>query len=72
MSFKLKVIRTGLDTLIADTKSVYGGTDVEQIDAFNHLIPSGSIDDWQRDRLFNLARIHGWDIEIRDWEKETE
>ena len=64
--FKLKVVewaKTGF--IMSDSVSDHGGLDINQIDAFTHLFPEGFANTLNKERLFHLAHLHGWTVEIR-------
>lgn len=66
-NFTLKVIRDNTkQVIVPDEKHYHGGIDAEQIIAFQHLIPEGFIDLWREEDLFNLADMHGWEVEIKN------
>jgi hypothetical protein len=64
----LKVIDTG-DALAANTLSIHGGVDLTPAHLFNHLFPEGFCPWVFRELLYDLARAHGWNVEITRNEK---
>ena len=62
--FTLKVIEQA-GYLVSDKTSTYGGTDMTQLYAFAHLFPDGECPWVCRDLLFDLAKMHGWEVEVR-------
>ena len=66
MIFTLKVIDdVNAGVLRSDTKHVLGGTDLTQAHAFCHLFPSGFCSRQHCEMLYDMARIHGWDVKVK-------
>lgn len=66
MPFTLKVIddeESGC--IIPDDQSDRGGIDSLQRLAFAHLCPSGACDWFSRTALYDLAELHGWEVNVR-------
>lgn len=61
----LKVIDdTKSGMLVASTLSCSGGLDLTQSYLFNHLFPEGYCPWVFRELLYDLARAHGWNVEV--------
>lgn len=61
-NFTLKVIYNKTTGLITpDKRHEFGGTDLIQVEAFHHICPSG-ISEYGSDSLYEMARLHGWDV----------
>lgn len=66
--FNLKVILNESGSYVSDTRHVYGGTDTLQAAAFLHLFPEGFCPWVDREQLFFMASIHGWEVTIAESE----
>ena len=69
--FTLKVIYDeATEVFRADTTHIYGGTDMLQAYAFAHLFPEGECPWVFRELVFDMAAIHGWEVEVRTVKRE--
>lgn len=68
-TFTLKIIENE-GTYIPDTDHPFGGIDVEQRIAFMHICPKGYCFMGEIEELEFLAKIHGWELDIRTKNKK--
>jgi hypothetical protein len=70
--FVLKVIDDEANGVYrADTEHINGGEDMVQMCAFQHLFATGYCLWVYRSLVFEMAHLHGWDVEVRVLNKTT-
>ena len=64
--FVLKILHDTVNNVLRpDPRSIYGGSEIFQVKAFEHLFPNGYCCSLRESELlFYLIEIHGWDFQI--------